>query len=297
MFPPVDWQKLLGEIWSCGRKLCRGRAPFLGAVLKGSNGLEKARHSFFLERTIQVLVMNFSVRELGDTFWCSHELFSEAGVDTKGAAGNKMTIVWKAMVFSSSHVRMWELDHKEGWALKNWCLGIVVLEKTLESPLDCKEIQWVNPKGNQPCIFIGRTDAEVEAPILWPLDANSLLIGKDPHAGKDGGQEEKGMTEDEVVGWHHWLSGHEFEQTWEIVKVREAWCAAVHGVTKSQTQLSDWTTATVRERVREGMGGDGRNLSAPLKVECIPTSLGFGDPPCVCYAASVMSNALWPHGL
>ena len=207
--------------------------------------------------------MNFSVWELGDTFWCCHELFSEAGVDRKGAAGNKMTILRKAMVFSSSHVWMWELDHKEGWALKNWCLGIVVLEKTLESPLDCKEIQRVNPKGNQPCIFIGRTDAEVEAPILWPLDAKSLLIGKDPDAGKDGGQEEKEMTEDEMVGWHHWLNGHGFEQTWEIVKVREAWRAAVHGVTKSQTQLSDWTTATVRERVREGMGGEVAGTSLP----------------------------------
>ena len=112
--------------------------------------------------------------------------------------------------FSSSHVRMWELDHKESWALKNWCFWTVVLEKTLESPLDCKEIQPVHPKGHQSWIFIGRMDAEAEAPILWPLDEN-WLIGKNPDAGKDWRQEEKGMTEDEMVGWHHRLDGHEFE--------------------------------------------------------------------------------------
>ena len=114
--------------------------------------------------------------------------------------------------FFSSHVWMWELDHKEGWVPKNWCFRTVVLEKTLESPLDCKEIQPVNPKGNQPCIFIGRTDAEAEALILWPSDSKSWLIGKDPDAGKDWRQEEKGTTEDEMVGWHHRLNGHEFEQ-------------------------------------------------------------------------------------
>ena len=107
---------------------------------------------------------------------------------------------------------MWELDHKETWAPKNWCFWTVMLEKTLGSPLDCKEIKPVHPKGNQPWIFIGRTEAE--APILWPSDAKSWLIGKDPDTGKDWRQEEKGMTEDEMVGWHHWLSGHEFEQTW-----------------------------------------------------------------------------------
>ena len=113
--------------------------------------------------------------------------------------------------FSSSHVWMWELDHKEVWVLKNWCFWIVVLEKTLESPLDCKEIQPVHPKRNQSWIFIERTDTEAEAPMLWPLDAKNGLIGKDPDAGKDWRQDEKGMTEDEMVGWHHWLNGHEFE--------------------------------------------------------------------------------------
>ena len=114
--------------------------------------------------------------------------------------------------FSSSQVWIWELDHKESWAPKKWCFWTVVLEKTLESPLDCKEIQPVNPRGNQSWIFIGRTDAEVEIPILWPPDGKNWLIGKDPNAGKDWRQEEKGTTEDEMVGWHHWFNGHEFEQ-------------------------------------------------------------------------------------
>ena len=100
----------------------------------------------------------------------------------------------------------------ESWALKNWCFWTVVLEKTFESPLDCKEIKPVKIKGNQPWIFIGKTDAEVEAPILWPPDAKSWLIGKDSNAGKDWNQEEKAATKDEMVGWHHWLNGREFEQ-------------------------------------------------------------------------------------
>ena len=107
---------------------------------------------------------------------------------------------------------MWELDHKEGWAPKNWFFWILVLEKTLGNPLDSKEIKPVNPKGKQPWIFIGRTDAEVEAPLLWPPDAKSQLIRKDPDTGKEWRQEEKGTTEDKMVGWHYWLNGHEFEQ-------------------------------------------------------------------------------------
>ena len=118
----------------------------------------------------------------------------------------------KAMVFPSSHVWMWELDHKECWVLKNWCFQTMVPEKTLESPLDCKENQPVHLKGNQSWVFIGRTDPEAETPILWPPDAKSWLILKDPDAGKDRGREEKGTTEDEMVGWHHWLDGQEFEQ-------------------------------------------------------------------------------------
>ena len=114
--------------------------------------------------------------------------------------------------FSSSHVWMWELDYKESWVLKNWCFWTVVLEKTLESPLNCKEIQSINPKGDQSWIFIGRTDVEAETPILWPPDRKNWIIGKDPDVGKDWRREEKGMTEDEMVGWHHQLDGFEFEQ-------------------------------------------------------------------------------------
>ena len=112
--------------------------------------------------------------------------------------------------FSSSHVQMWELDHKEGWAPKNWCFWTVVLEKTVESPLDYKEIQLVHPKRNQSWIFIGRTDVEVETLRLWPPDAKSWLIWKDPDAGKDWRREKKGTTEDEMAGWCHRLNGHEF---------------------------------------------------------------------------------------
>ena len=116
----------------------------------------------------------------------------------------------KAMVFSSGHVCMWELDYKESWVPKNWCFWTVVLEKTLESPLDCKEIQPVHPKGDQSWVFIGRTDFEAETSILWPPDTKNWLIWKDPDSGKDWGQEEKGMTEEEMVGWHHRLNGHGF---------------------------------------------------------------------------------------
>ena len=115
--------------------------------------------------------------------------------------------------FSSSRIWMWELDYKESWVPKNWCFWTAVLEKTLESPLDCKEIQPVPPKGNQSWIFTGRTDAEAEALILWPPDRKNWLIWKDPDAGKDWGQKKKGATEDETIKWHHWLNGHEFEQT------------------------------------------------------------------------------------
>ena len=113
--------------------------------------------------------------------------------------------------FSGSHVWVWDLDYKESWAQKNWCFWTVVLEKTLESPLDCKEIQPVHPKGDQSLVFIGRTDVEAETPIYWPPDVKSWLIWKDPDAGQDWGQE-KGMTADEMIGWHHRLNGHKFEQ-------------------------------------------------------------------------------------
>ena len=137
--------------------------------------------------------------------------------------------------FSTSHVWMWELDYKEGWAPKYWYFWTVMLEKTLESPLHCKEIQLVHPQGNQSWIFIGRTDVEPETPILWPSDAKNWLIWKGPDARKDWRQEEKGKTEDEMVGWHHQLNGYESDSTLGVGD------AAVHGVTKSWTWLSNWT--------------------------------------------------------
>ena len=129
--------------------------------------------------------------------------------------------------FSSSYVRMWELNHKEGWAPNNWCFWTVVLEKTLENPLDCKEIKSIYSKGNQLWIFIRRTDTEAEAPILGPPDVRSLLTRKDPDAGEDWGQEKR-VTEDEMVGWHHWLNGQEFEHALGDSKGQGslAWCSS-----------------------------------------------------------------------
>ena len=156
---------------------------------------------------------------------CSHEIIRHLFLGRKVMANldsilksrditlsTKVHLV-KAMIFSSGHVWMWELDCEESWAPKNWCFWTVVLEKTLESPLDCKEIQPVHRKGDQSWVFIGRTDVEAETPILWPPDAKSWLLWKDPDAGKDWGQGEKGKTEDEMVGWHHRLNGHGFGWT------------------------------------------------------------------------------------
>ena len=142
--------------------------------------------------------------------------------------------------FSSGHVWMWELDSKESWAQKNWCFWTVALNKTLESPLDCKEIQPVHTKGNQHWISIRSTDAEAEAPILWPPDVKSRLIGKDHDAEKDWRQEEKGTTEDEVVGWHHSVN-MSLSKLRELVMDMEAWHVAVHRIAKSQTRLSNLT--------------------------------------------------------
>ena len=141
---------------------------------------------------------------------------------------------------------MWELDHQKGWVPKNCCFQTVLLEKTHESPLDSKEIKPITPKGHQSWILIGRADAEVEVPILWPSDGKSWLTEIDLDSGKDWGQKVKGVTENEMVGWHHWLNGHGFEQTLGDSEGQGRLACCSSGVTKSQTQLSNWTT-TIQE--------------------------------------------------
>ena len=137
---------------------------------------------------------------------------------------------------------MWELDYKESWVLKNWWFWTVVLEKTLESPLKCKEIQPVHPKGNQSWIFIGRTDVEAETPILWPPDVKNWLLWKAPDAGKDWRREEKGTTEDEMVGWHHQLNGHEFEQALGVGDGQGSLaCCSPWGHKESEATELNWT--------------------------------------------------------
>ena len=147
--------------------------------------------------------------------------------------------------FSSSHVWIWELEHKEGWAPKNWCFWTAVLE-TLESPLDSKKNKPVNPKGNQSWIFIGRTDAEAEAPILWPPDVKNWLTGKDPDAGKDWRREEKRTTEDEMIGWHHRLDEHEFEQALGVSDGQGnlACCSPSGHKESDMTEWLNWTERT-----------------------------------------------------
>ena len=142
---------------------------------------------------------------------------------------------------------MWESDYKESWVLNNWCFWTVVLEETLESTLDCKEIQPVKSQGNQSWIFIGRTDSEAKTPIVWPPDVKNWLTWKDPDAGKDWRQVEKGMTEDEMVGWHHWLDGHEFEQVPRAGGGQGSLvCRSPRGHKELDT-LSDWTDSNRHE--------------------------------------------------
>ena len=168
---------------------------------------------------------------------------------------------------------MWELDCEEGWVLKNWCFWTLMLEKTLESPLDCKEIQPVHSEGDQPWVFFGRNDAKAETPVLWPSHAKRWLIGKDSDAGRDWGQEEKGRTEDEMTGWHHWLNGRESEWTPGLGVGQGGLACCDSWVAKSRTRLSDWTELNWRNHVKREPpftlhgGACGRGGTASLSEE------------------------------
>ena len=178
--------------------------------------------------------------------------------------------------FSSSHVWMWELDNKEGWVLKNWCFWTVVLEKTLESPMDCKEIKSVNCKGNQSWIFIGRTDAEAEDPIVKPPDAKNQLTEKDPDAGKDWRWDEKGTTKDETVGWHHRLDGHEFEQAPGVGDGQGSlvYCSSWGHKEMNMTERLNWTELQASEvaLMVKNLPADARDIKAHV------WSFGQEDP-------------------
>ena len=166
-----------------------------------------------------------------DSILKSRDYFANKGLASQGYG------------FSSGRVWIWELDREESWVPKNWCFWTVVLEKTLESPLDCKEIQSVHPKGNQSWIFFGSTDVEAETPTVWPPVGKNWLIGKDPDAGRNWGQEEKGTTEDEMAGWHHQLDGHEFEWTPGVGDGQGglACCSPWGGKESDTTEWLNWT--------------------------------------------------------
>ena len=189
-----------------------------------------------------LLIFNFDEAYLWFLYALIDDIFSGMLISTLKAGGPSS----QSYGFSSSHVWMWKLDHRESWAPKIWCFWTVVLEKTLESPLDCKEIQPVNPKGNQFWIFIGRTDVEAETPILWPPNMKNWLIWKDPDAGKDWRQEEKEKTEDDMVRCHHWLDGHEFEQALGVGDGQGALvCCDSRGHKESDTtERLNWTELT-----------------------------------------------------
>ena len=223
---------------------------------------------------------------------------------------------------------MWELNYKESWVPKNWCFWTVVLEKTLESPLDCKEIQPVHPKGNRSWIFIGRTDAIAETPVLWPSDAKNWLIGKDPNAGKDWRWKEKGMTEDEMVGWHHRLDGQEFEQVPGVGDGQgsQAYCSPWGQKESDTTERLNWIKARWKQASLYGQvlgswrkyGHRARSLRLhpetntqnptplvpgfPVSLPCHPSNIEQSHYCLLCGAltfpcSSSMSSLLWPQSL
>ena len=181
---------------------------------------------------------------------CSHEIKRRLLLGRKAMTNldsllksRDITLPTKVCLVKAMVLWIWEMDYKESWAPKNWCFWTVVLEKTLESPLDCKEIQWVNPKGTQSWIFIGRTDAEAETPILWPPDAKNQITGKDPDAGTDWRWEEKGTTEDEMVRWHHRHNGHEFVKALGVGDGQggQACCSPWGHKDSDMTEWLNWT--------------------------------------------------------
>ena len=194
---------------------------------------------FWAPKSLQMVIANTKLKDVCSPWKKSYDKPRQHIKKQRYFSNKGLSSLWFLWFLSSSHVWMWELDHKEGWALQNWCFWTMVLEKTLESLLDSKEIKPVNPKRNQPWIFTGRTDAEAEAPILWPPDAKGQLTGKDPDAGKDWGQEKKGV----MRGWDGWMASPTrgtwvLGKLWETGKHREAWHAAVYGVTKSRQDLA-----------------------------------------------------------
>ena len=169
------------------------------------------------------------------------EIFKPGNTFTKNISSIQLTPKLFSDGCNSGHVWMWELDCEDSWVPKNWCFWTVMLEKTPESPLDCKEIQLVHSEGDQPWDFFGRNDAKTETPVLWPPHAKSWLIGKDSDAGRDWGQEEKGMTEDEMAGWHHWLDGRESEWTLGVGDGQGGLACCDSWGCKESARLSDWT--------------------------------------------------------